>query len=151
MQNPSEENGMDWRRRFNPPLQFGKKAQTTLWLFAPLFFFDSLLQIPLSNNRRFCRELSIFTAQFQSDTTILATFRIKSRKIFYFAGKWRRCRSPPRKSELKPDLIQIFGGCTMPKFSLCKKSRNKFSYVFPARTLYQIRLEAESNGRAVRA
>ena len=32
-----------------------------------------------------------------------------------------------------------------------EKNSNYFSYVFPARTLYQLRLEAESNGRAVRA
>ena len=32
-----------------------------------------------------------------------------------------------------------------------EKNCNYFSYVFPARTLYQLRLEAESNGRAVRA
>lgn len=39
----------------------------------------------------------------------------------------------------------------MVKTSFCEKTCNYFSYVFPARTLYQLRLEAESNGRAVRA
>jgi len=39
----------------------------------------------------------------------------------------------------------------MLKFFFPEKICNIFSYVFPARTLYQLRLEAESNGRAVRA
>lgn len=38
----------------------------------------------------------------------------------------------------------------MAKIFIWEKSCNYFSYVFPARTLYQLRLEAESNGRAVR-
>ena len=38
----------------------------------------------------------------------------------------------------------------MTKASFCEKTCNNFSYVFLARTLYQLRLEAESNGRAVR-
>lgn len=39
----------------------------------------------------------------------------------------------------------------MPKAILLKYFRKNFSYVFPARTLYRLPLEAESNGRAVRA
>ena len=38
----------------------------------------------------------------------------------------------------------------MAKANFCEKSCNNFSYVFLTRTLYQLRLEAESNGRAVR-
>ncbi len=39
----------------------------------------------------------------------------------------------------------------MPQSYSYENFRKNFSYVFPARTLYQLRLEAESNGRAVRA
>lgn len=48
-------------------------------------------------------------------------------------------------------IFQIFGGRAMANIFVCEKNCNYFSYVFPARTLYQLRLEAESNGRAVRA
>ena len=52
---------------------------------------------------------------------------------------------------LKVHHIQIFGGYKMPQSYSYENFRKNFSYVFPARTLYQLRLEAESNGRAVRA
>lgn len=52
---------------------------------------------------------------------------------------------------LKVHHIQIFGGYRMPQSYSYENFRKNFSYVFPARTLYQLRLEAESNGRAVRA
>ena len=39
----------------------------------------------------------------------------------------------------------------MGKAVLHRNSYNYFSYVFSARTLYPLPLEAESNGRAVRA
>ncbi len=39
----------------------------------------------------------------------------------------------------------------MTKHGFYEKTLKKFPYVFSARTLYQLRLEAESNGRAVRA
>ena len=42
-------------------------------------------------------------------------------------------------------------GLHMPQSYSYENFRKNFSYVFPARTLYQLRLEAESNGRAVRA
>ena len=51
---------------------------------------------------------------------------------------------------LKPYHFQIFGGQIMPKSSSYENSPKNFSYVFPARTLYRLPLEAESNGRAVR-
>ena len=52
---------------------------------------------------------------------------------------------------LKTSQFQILGEMVLSKIKVLKKFRKNFSYVFPERTLYSLPLEAESNGRAVRA
>ena len=83
----------------------------------------------------------------------------KVRHKTILADSWsRKCpsrkgihiRGPPSKN-LKTSQFQIFGERVLSKIEVLKKFRKNFSYVFPERTLYSLPLEAESNGRAVRA
>ena len=57
----------------------------------------------------------------------------------------------PTSKNLKTSQFQILGERVLSKIEVLKKFRKNFSYVFPERTLYSLPLEAESNGRAVRA
>lgn len=55
----------------------------------------------------------------------------------------------PLKVEIQ--LTLTFWGIIMSKIGILKNFCKNFPYVFSVRTLYSLSLEAESNGRAVRA
>lgn len=130
-----------------------QKAQVILWSPAFLFFFDCFRLYSLLYFGEYGRKQPNFFDQFCKQTRIRPFF---SKKENFFSSYGGSCylalaRAPPRKSEPDSKHVQIFGGNLMVKTSLRKNSCKNFSYVFPARTLYQLRWEAESNGRAVRA
>ena len=79
--------GMDWRRRYKPLFQFGKKARVTLWLLVPLFYSTAFCKISCQIIGDFAEGCRFSLNHLQSDTTISAIIREKSRNIFCFAGK----------------------------------------------------------------
>lgn len=112
-----------WKRHFNAHRRTSKKDARKLSILPGVLFCRIV-----SNGPEYRHDLIYVTS------------------CLYYAA-----RAPPRKSEPVSKHIQIFGGYTMPKSIFMENSCKNFSYVFSARTLYCLPLEAESNGRVVRA
>lgn len=140
--------GMDWRRRYKPLFQFGKKARVTLWLLVPLFYSTAFCKISckiIGDFAEGCRfSLFIYRA-----IPLFQQLSVKKAEIFFVLPENRTLPTPHLK-DLSLCNIRIFECHTTSKSNVYKKTSNNFSYVFSARTLYQLRLEVESNGRAVR-
>lgn len=112
-----------WKRRFNTHRQTNTKDARKLTILPGILF---------------CRIVS--NGSEHRHDLIYVTFCL-----------YEAARAPPRKSESVSNPIQIFGGYTMPKSIFTENPYKNFPYVFSARTLYCLSLEAESNGKAVRA
>ena len=88
-------NTVKWQGERPPPPYSPQKAQTTVRLFAPLFFLDRLLQGSLSNDRGICRNLLNKGGKFNKKSAFLSEFGQKRKIICISVGIWYLSRAPP--------------------------------------------------------